>query len=40
MERPKTEVSVPKPPIFQVTALSHPEIWAMLQPPENREVQK
>ena len=43
MERPKItkiEISMPKPQIFQITAQSHPEIWVMLQPPENREVQK
>ncbi|MEG5176241.1 hypothetical protein QUB25_29515 [Microcoleus sp. B3-D7] len=33
----KVEVSIPKPQIHQITAQSHPEIWAMLQPPETKK---
>ena len=42
MERPKItkiETSIPKPQIHQITAQSHPEIWAILQPPETKERQ-
>ena len=40
MKRPKItkiEVSIPKPQVLQITAQSHPEIWAMLQPPETKK---
>lgn len=39
MKKPKTrkiEASISKPQIHQITAQSHPEIWAMLLAPEDR----
>lgn len=33
----KIDVSIPKPPVHQVTAHSHPEIWALSLAPEDRQ---
>ena len=39
MKKPKItkiDVSISKPPITQITAQSHPEIWNLLRAPEDR----